>query len=375
MTEENTNLNDQDQAEAIADQLLREIDLLTEKSPLEMARECAKIPLPTISHYEVMGENPEQLDANEELEEEEGQSPFAPRDSDRWRGIEHQRRTSGIWVYEPNGYPSLYNNEFLAKAGTERFFDPRFLMPKQPRLEWLVNPKNWSVLSTNDDVASVVATEGACEWFSACLASVGGFFVVLHPEADDESWESLIVVPTTVGDASARMVARLKAGDGYNTVLQYIFEGDPGARVGEGPVHTYMLNHLARMLTTTNPAIKQALSTERLVSTLREGLNDPALRVYANIPSFFTAMFLTSSADQHRADSTYNSNGWTTRVSSRVGVLNRAITHYNMVMAMEVEEDLEIYSREWAARAMMLSMRQRIMTMPDVRNARKQMHR
>jgi hypothetical protein len=171
------------------------------------------------------------------------------------------------------------------------------------------------------------------------------------------------------------MVARLKAGDGYNTVLQYIFEGDPGARVGEGPVHTYMLNHLARMLTTTNPAVKQALSTERLVSTLREGLNDPALRVYANIPSFFTAMFLTSSADQHRADSTYNSNGWTTRVSSRVGVLNRAITHYNMVMAMEVEEDLEIYSREWAARAMMLSMRQRIMTMPDVRNARKQMHR
>lgn len=41
MTEENAQLNDQDQAEAIADQLLREIDLLTEKSPLEMARECA----------------------------------------------------------------------------------------------------------------------------------------------------------------------------------------------------------------------------------------------------------------------------------------------------------------------------------------------
>ena len=41
MTEKNTNMNDQGQAEAIADQLLREIDLLTEKSPLEMARECA----------------------------------------------------------------------------------------------------------------------------------------------------------------------------------------------------------------------------------------------------------------------------------------------------------------------------------------------
>ena len=371
MIDENAQLNDQDQIEAIADQLLQNID----KQITEMAQGYTETLSPTIAHHEVTDGPPVQLDAIEELEEEEGQSPFAPRDSDRWRGIEHQRKSSGIWVYEPNGYPSLYNNEYLAKASTEHFLDTRFLMPKQPRLEWLVNPKNWSVLSTNDDVASVVANEGACEWFSACLASVGGFFVVLHPEADDESWKSLIVVPTTVGDASARMVVRLKAGDGYNTVLQYIFEGDPGARVGEGPVHTYMLNHLARMLTTTNPAIKHALSTERLVSTLREGLNDPALRVYANIPSFFTAMFLTSSADQHRADSTYNSNGWTTRVSSRVGVLNRAITHYNMVMAMEVEEDLEIYSREWAARAMMLSMRQRIMTMPDVRNARKQMHR
>ena len=198
MTEENTNLNDQNQAEAIADQLLREID----KQITEMAQGYTEIPLPTISHYEVMGENPEQLDAIEELEGEEGQSPFAPRDSDRWRGIELQRKSSGIWVYEPNGYPSLYNNEYLAKASTERFLDTRFLMPKQPRLEWLVNPKNWSVLSTNDDVASVVATEGACEWFSACLASVGGFFVVLHPEADDESWKSLIVVPTTVGAVS-----------------------------------------------------------------------------------------------------------------------------------------------------------------------------
>jgi hypothetical protein len=159
--------------------------------------------------------------------------------------------------------------------------------------------------------------------------------------------------------------------DGTINTSQYVFvQVTENTRPDLDPVHNYMLRHLARMIGGSNSTIHAALSDTRLVSMLREGLDDPDIRWYANLPSFFVQMFMTSPSSQHRVDSSYNSSSWFNKVRYNRHVINEALTHYKMVLATELDEDDSIDDNEMVARAMMLQVRQRISSSNEVRAAR-----
>ena len=274
-----------------------------------------------------------------------------------------------VTLCEPYGYPSVYSPKALGEATYADILDLNKVMPDQPRLGWLANAKNWSVLSTNDSPEETAKMEGAADWFGGCLAAVGGFFVTNPVEAD--MWPDDVVVPTPYGKALARRSMSLWSIDGTINTSQYVFvQVTDNTRSDLDPVHNYMLKHLARMIGGSNSTIHQALSDTRLVSMLREGLDDPDIRWYANLPSFFVQMFMTNPSSQHRVDSSYNSSSWFNKVRYNRQVINEALTHYKMVLATELDEDDSIDDNEMVARAMMLQVRQRIFSSNEVRDAR-----
>lgn len=274
-----------------------------------------------------------------------------------------------VTLCEPYGYPSVYSPKALGEATYADILDLNKVMPDQPRLGWLANAKNWSVLSTNDSPEETAKMDGAADWFGGCLAAVGGFFVTNPVEAD--MWPDDVVVPTPYGKALARRSMSLWSTDGTINTSQYVFvQVTENTRPDLDPVHNYMLRHLARMIGGSNSTIHQALSDARLVSMLREGLDDPDIRWYANLPSFFVQMFMTNPSSQHRVDSSYNSSSWFNKVRYNRQVINEALTHYKMVLATELDEDDSIDDNEMVARAMMLQVRQRISSSNEVREAR-----
>ena len=308
------------------------------------------------------------LENKEEQNAERSQYLAAQTNAD-FDGAELETVIAQVTLIEPFGYPSVYNQKALGEATYGQTLDLNKVMPDQPRLGWLANPKNWSVLSTSAAPDEAVTEPGASDWFGSCLAAVGGFFVT-NP-TDVEVWPDEIIVPTPFGDAIARRAMLLWSKDGTINTSQYVFvKITKSINRNADAVHEYMLKHLARMVNGSTTITHQALSDFHLVSMLREGLFDPDIRWYANLPSFFVQIFMSNPSNQHRADASYNSSSWHNKVRYNRSVANDAVTHYRLVLGGELTEDDYVDDSELIARAMMLQVRQRISSCSEVREAR-----